>query len=67
MPENDDKSRLAREWYLRGNAFRKQQDFQHALECYMEAMELDVDSPAHEAYRMLMDILEFYNKDAYNP
>ena len=30
-------------------------------------MELDPDSPAVEAKRMLDDILSFYNKDAYNP
>lgn len=67
MSGKEEKTRLAHEWYLKGNAFRKQQDFQHALECYMEAMELDEESPAHEACRMLMDVLEFYNRDAYNP
>lgn len=57
----------AAEWYERGNAFRRQQDFQQALHCYMEAIELDPRSPAVHAKKMVEDILNFYHKDAYNP
>ena len=57
----------AEQWYNRGNDFRRQGDWQHALNCYMEAIDLDPQSPAVEAKRMLDDILAFYNKDAYNP
>lgn len=57
----------AEEWYRKGNEFRKQSDWKHALDCYMEAIALDPDSPAVEAKQMLEDILNFYNKDAYNP
>lgn len=57
----------ADEWYRRGNAFRKQADWQHALSCYMEAIALDPESPAVQAKEMLENILNFYNKDAYNP
>lgn len=57
----------AEEWYKKGNEYRKQSDWQHALDCYMEAIEIDPDSPAVEAKKMLEDILNFYNKDAYNP
>lgn len=55
------------EYYHKGNEYRKQGDFQHALDCYMEAIELNPESPAVEAKKMLEDILNFYNKDAYNP
>lgn len=55
------------EWYQKGNAFRKQGDWQHAMDCYMEAISLDPSSPAVEAKQMLEDILNFYHKDAYNP
>lgn len=57
----------AEEWYQKGNAFRKQGDWQHALDCYMEAIDLDAESPAVEAKQMLEDILNFYHKDTYNP
>lgn len=33
----------------------------------MEAIDLDPESPAVEAKKMLEEILNFYNKDAYNP
>jgi len=57
----------AADWYAKGNAYRRQGDWQHALDCYMEAIELDPQSPAVEAKKMLDDILNFYHKDAYNP
>ena len=37
-----------------------------ALNNYLEAIERNPDSPAVHARQMLMDILEFYNKDMYN-
>lgn len=57
----------AEELYKKGNEYRRQSDWQHAIDCYMEAIELDPESPAVEAKKMLEDILNFYNKDAYNP
>ncbi|MBO5314570.1 MAG: tetratricopeptide repeat protein [Prevotella sp.] len=57
----------AEEYYRKGNEFRKQGNWQEALNCYMEAIELDPDSPAVEAKRMLDDILAYYCKDMYNP
>lgn len=54
-------------YYLLGNAYRKQGDFQQALNCYLEAMSIEPDGPAVEAHRMLMSIIEFYHKDYYNP
>lgn len=57
----------AEEYYQQGNHYRRKGDFQHALECYMEAIALDPDSPARQAKEMLDDILGFYCKDYYNP
>lgn len=57
----------AAEWYEKGNEYRKQSNRQEAINCYLEAIALDPDSPAVEAKQMLEDILNFYNKDAYNP
>lgn len=53
-------------YYLLGNAYRKQGNWQLALNNYMEAMERNPESPAVSAYQMMMDILNFYNKDMYN-
>lgn len=53
-------------YYLRGNAYRKQGNWQQALNNYQYAIDLNPDSPAKEARRMVMDILEFYHKDMYN-
>ena len=53
-------------FYLRGNAYRKQGNWQQALNNYQYAIDLNPDSPAREAHRMVMDILNFYNKDLYN-
>ena len=55
------------EWYQKGNGYRQRGDWKHALDCYMEAIELDPQSPAVVAKEMLENILNFYNKDAYNP
>jgi len=38
-----------------------------ALNSYLEAMELDPDGPAAEAYRHVQELLAFYHKDYYNP
>ena len=53
-------------YYLRGNAYRKQGNWQQALNNYRMAMDINPCSPARNAHRMVMDILEFYNKDMYN-
>ena len=57
----------SKELYERGNSFRKQGNWQEAINCYIAAAELDPESPAVEAKAMLDEILNFYNKDAYNP
>lgn len=53
-------------YYLLGNAYRKQGNWQLALNNYLEAIERNPDSPAVQAHQMMMDILNFYNKDMYN-
>ena len=57
----------AEEYYQRGNEYRRQGNWQEAINCYLEAIELDPDSPAVHAKEMLDDILNYYNKDLYNP
>ncbi len=54
-------------YYLLGNAYRKKGDFKNAMENYLEAIAINPDSPAVEAQQMLINILEFYHKDLYNP
>lgn len=53
-------------YYLLGNAYRKMGDWQRALNNYLEAIDRNPKSPAVQARDMLMDILNFYNKDMYN-
>ena len=53
-------------YYLRGNAYRKQGNWQQALNNYRYATDLNPESPARQARQMVMNILNFYNKDMYN-
>lgn len=53
-------------YYLLGNAYRKISDWQNALNSYDEAIRLNSASPAAQARLILMDILNFFNKDMYN-
>ena len=64
---NSEESATAEEWYERGNAFRKESKWHDAINCYIQAIELDPESPAVEAKRMLEDIMAYYCKDIYNP
>ncbi|WP_085536120.1 tetratricopeptide repeat protein [Massilibacteroides vaginae] len=59
-PESDEA------YFLRGNAYSKKGDFRQALNSYLNAIELNPESPAKQAHAMLMKIMEFYNKDMYN-
>ena len=60
FPEKDEA------YYLRGNAYRKQGNWQQALNNYQYAIDLNPDSPAVQARKMAIDILNFYHKDMYN-
>ncbi len=53
-------------YYLRGNAYRKQGNWQQALNNYQQAIDLNPESPASHARQMVLNILNFYNKDMYN-
>ena len=55
------------DYYLKGNEFRRRGDFRPAMECYLEAIALDPESPAVQAKEMLDNIFAFYCKDLYNP
>ena len=57
----------AEEYYKLGNEYRKKGNWQEALNNYINAIELDPDSPAVEAKKMLDDILNYYCTDIYNP
>ncbi len=57
----------ADEYYKKGKEFQRAGNWQEAIRCYNEAVELDADSPAGEAKKMVMSILEFYCRDIYNP
>ena len=48
------------------HAYRKMGDWQQALNNYLEAIERNPESPAVSARDMIMNILNFYNKDMYN-
>ena len=41
------------EYYQEGNAWRQQGNLTAAMNCYMEAIHLDPDSPAVEAMKMM--------------
>ncbi|WP_091960922.1 tetratricopeptide repeat protein [Prevotella sp. tc2-28] len=62
-----EKCATAEAFYKQGNEARKRGEFHEAINCYIQAIALDPDSPAVEAKRMLDDILAYYNKDYYNP
>ncbi|MBP5339484.1 MAG: tetratricopeptide repeat protein [Prevotella sp.] len=57
----------AEDYYKQGNAYRKQGLWHEAINCYIEAAQIDPDSPAVEAKRMLDDIMAYRCKDMYNP
>lgn len=52
--------------YELGNAYWKMQNRKLCLDNYTEAIRLNPQSPAVEMKRMVMDILQFYNKEMYN-
>jgi cytochrome c-type biogenesis protein CcmH/NrfG len=53
-------------FFLLGNLYRKKEDWRMALNNFRNAIEINPDSPAKEAYKMVIQILDFYNKDMYN-
>ena len=53
-------------FYMLGNAWRKKGNWQMAMNNYMEAIQLNPESPAKQALDIANEILDFYNKDMYN-
>lgn len=58
---NDDEA-----YFLLGNAYRKNENWQGALNSYSRAIEINPSSPAKDAYDMIVQILNFYDTDRYN-
>ena len=54
-------------YYMRGNAYRRMNDWKNAINSYCEATAINPDSPASEANKSIQDILRFYTTDLYNP
>ena len=55
-PSKDDKA-----YYL------KEGNWKLTIENYLKAIEINPNSPAKQAYEMVMDIINFSNPDLYNP
>ncbi len=53
--------------YLKGKAHIKLGEWQQAINIFLRAKELEPEGVAAQALPMLYDILDFYNKDLYNP
>lgn len=53
-------------WFLLGKAHYKKGETRQALNSYLEAININPESPAQEAYNMAIRILDFYCKDYYN-
>lgn len=61
-PQNDEA------YLLRGHAYRKKEDWKHALSDYAAARDINPDNAtATIAYDSTVEVLNFYNKDLYNP
>ena len=51
--------------YRLGNAYYQKGNWKEAIQHYLEACEINSDSPAREKLKMAYEILDFYNKDVY--
>lgn len=54
-------------WYLKGNIYKKQEQWQQAIDSYTEAIAINRENPATTMRRICIDILNFYDKTMYNP
>jgi hypothetical protein len=57
----------AADWTERGNEYLRRQQWKESLDSYTRAIALDPHGPAVELRRMVVNILNFYHKDRYNP
>lgn len=53
-------------YYLMGNIFRKKQDWANAINNYTKAIDINPNSPAVQAKKMSIEVLNFFNTDMYN-
>ncbi|MBR4788124.1 MAG: tetratricopeptide repeat protein [Bacteroidales bacterium] len=53
--------------YSLGLECRRKGDWQGAMNHFLEALSINPESPAKGALEMITEILDFYNKDIYNP
>lgn len=60
-PESDDA------YFLRGNVYRKLNDWKNAISDYATAKNINPESPAATAYDACIEIMNFFNTDLYNP
>ena len=54
------KNMTAEEYYIKGKEFHRAGNWQEAIHYYIEAIELDPESPAVEAKKMVENILNYY-------
>ena len=52
--------------YILGNLYRKQSNWKESLQWYAQAIDLNPGSPALHAREMLLEIMNFYDKERYN-
>ena len=52
---------------LQGKAYLKMSHWAKAQSCFMKAQRLEPEGPARQYNEMLADIMNFYQKDLYNP
>ena len=55
------------DYIAQGDAAWKEQDWKQCLDSYAGAIELNPDSQAAEKREMVMQIINFFNKDMLNP
>ena len=53
-------------YYLQGKIHLRNGEWQAAMNAFLQAQELNPESPAKEQLAMIKDIMDFYNKDMYN-
>lgn len=61
LDENKDEA-----YYLRGNAYRRSENWREAINNYTRAVELNPSSPALAMRSSCIEILNFFNKDMFN-
>lgn len=68
MKENqDNKPTSDKDYYEKGNEYRKQNNWKMALESYSEAIAINPGSPAVQAKEMILNILNYRCKEMLNP